>query len=70
MRSAVLVSACSSAGGSFAPCKEAEGFGTLAVPVGSPAVVLAVGAAVGVIAGLRPAGRASRLDVLAAVAAD
>jgi len=48
----------------------AEGFGTLAVPVGSLAVVLLVGAAVGVLAGLRPAWRASRMDVLAAVAED
>lgn len=48
----------------------AEGFGTLAVPVGSLSIVLAVGAAVGVVAGLRPAWRASRLDLLAAVAAD
>lgn len=48
----------------------AEGFGTFVVPVGSLAGVLIVGAAVGVLAGLRPAWRASRLDVLAAVAAD
>src|SRR5690606_18123743 len=48
----------------------AEGIGTLAVPVGPMAVVLAVGAGVGVLAGLRPAWRASRLDVLAAVAAE
>jgi putative ABC transport system permease protein len=48
----------------------AEGFGTFVVPVGSLAVVLLVGATVGVLAGLRPAWRASRLDVLAAVAAD
>ena len=47
-----------------------EGWATYIVPVGSLAVVLAVGAAAGVLAGLRPAGRASRLDVLAAVAAD
>jgi putative ABC transport system permease protein len=46
----------------------AEGFGTLAVPVGSLVGVLVVGAAVGVLAGLRPAWRASRLDVLTAVA--
>jgi len=48
----------------------AEGFGTFVVPVGSLAVVLMVGATVGVLAGFRPAWRASRLDVLAAVAAD
>jgi len=45
-----------------------EGFGTYAVPVGPLLTVLAVGAAAGVVAGLRPAWRASRLDVLAAVA--
>jgi putative ABC transport system permease protein len=47
-----------------------EGFGTFVVPVGSLVTVLLVGATVGVVAGLRPAWRASRLDVLAAVAAD
>ena len=46
----------------------AEGFGTFALPVGSMLTVLLVGAVVGVLAGLRPAWRASRLDVLAAVA--
>jgi putative ABC transport system permease protein len=48
----------------------AEGFGTFALPVGSMLTVLLVGAAVGVVAGLRPAWRASRLDVLTAVATD
>ena len=48
----------------------AEGFGILAVPVGELAVVLLVGAAVGVLAGIRPAWRASRLDVLVATRAD
>ncbi|MEW6153246.1 MAG: FtsX-like permease family protein [Actinomycetota bacterium] len=47
---------------------EAEGFGTYAVPAGSLVTVLAVGAAAGVAAGLRPAWRAARLDVLEAVA--
>jgi len=47
-----------------------EGWATYVGPVGSLATVLAVGAAAGVLAGLRPARRASRLDVLAAVAAD
>jgi len=47
----------------------AEGFGTFVVPVSSLAVVLLVGATAGVLAGLRPAWRASRLDVLAAVSA-
>ena len=48
----------------------AEGFGTFAVPVGSLLTMLVVGAMVGVLAGLRPAWRASRLDVLGAVADD
>jgi putative ABC transport system permease protein len=47
----------------------AEGLGTFAFPAGSLLVVLAMGAAVGVVAGLRPAWRASRMDVLAAVSA-
>jgi putative ABC transport system permease protein len=47
-----------------------EGFGTFALPVGSLLWVLAIGAIAGVLAGLRPAWRASRLDVLAAVSAD
>jgi putative ABC transport system permease protein len=47
-----------------------EGFGSLQVPVGSLAAVLVIGALVGVLAGLRPAWRASKLDVLDAVAAD
>jgi len=47
-----------------------EGFGTFEIPVGPLAVVLLVGAAVGVLAALRPAWRASRLDVLAAVAVE
>jgi putative ABC transport system permease protein len=41
--------------------------GTFALPAGRLAVIVAVGAAAGVLAGLRPAWRASRLDVLAAV---
>ena len=47
-----------------------EGFGSFALPVGSMITVLLVGAVVGVLAGLRPAWRASRLDVLAAVSSD
>lgn len=47
-----------------------EGFGSFEVPVGPLAIVLLVGAAVGVLAALRPAWRASRLDVLAAVAVE
>src|SRR5690606_5384376 len=45
-----------------------EGFTSFAVPTGSLAIVLAVGALVGVLAAVRPARRAARLDVLAAIA--
>jgi putative ABC transport system permease protein len=47
-----------------------EGFTSFAVPAGPLAVVLALGALVGVVAAVRPARRAARLDVLAAIAAD
>jgi putative ABC transport system permease protein len=44
-----------------------EGFTSFAIPTTSLAVVLAVGAIVGVVAAVRPARRAARMDVLAAV---
>jgi putative ABC transport system permease protein len=47
-----------------------EGFTTFAVPVTSLAVVLVVGAAAGVLAAVRPARRAARMDVLEAIATD
>jgi putative ABC transport system permease protein len=43
---------------------------TLAVPVGSLLMVLLIAAVVGVLAGLAPARRAGKLDVLAAISAD
>jgi putative ABC transport system permease protein len=43
------------------------GFGSFSVPVGQLGVVLVVGALVGVLAAMRPARRAARLDVLDAV---
>ncbi|HEX6425681.1 MAG TPA: ABC transporter permease, partial [Acidimicrobiales bacterium] len=46
------------------------GLGVFALPVGPLAVVLAAGAVAGVVAGLRPARRAARLDVLAAIATE
>jgi putative ABC transport system permease protein len=46
----------------------AQGIGTFSAPVGQLVVILIVGAVAGVLAGLRPAGRAARLDVLAAIA--
>jgi putative ABC transport system permease protein len=47
-----------------------EGFTSFAVPTGSLAVVLALGALVGVVAAVRPARRAARMDVLSAIAAE
>jgi putative ABC transport system permease protein len=47
-----------------------EGFTAFAVPTGSLAVVLVLGALVGVVAAVRPARRAARLDVLEAIATD
>jgi putative ABC transport system permease protein len=47
----------------------ARNLGVFALPVAQLAVVLAVGALVGVLAALRPARRAARLNVLAAIAA-
>jgi putative ABC transport system permease protein len=48
----------------------AEGLGAFAVPVGQLGAVVALGGAVGVIAALRPARRAAKLDVLRAIATD
>jgi putative ABC transport system permease protein len=47
-----------------------EGFTSFAVPTTSLAVVLAVGALVGVVAAVRPARRAARMDVLDAIATE
>ena len=46
-----------------------EGLGTLAVPTSQIVVVVLIGALAGVLAGLRPARRAARLDILEALAA-
>src|SRR5207244_13536797 len=45
-----------------------QGLGTFSVPAAQLPVVLVLGAAVGVLAGLRPARRAARLRVLEAIA--
>jgi putative ABC transport system permease protein len=45
-----------------------EGLGSFAVPMLSLAVVLGLGALVGVLAAVRPAHRAARMDVLSAIA--
>jgi putative ABC transport system permease protein len=47
-----------------------EGFGSFAVPKLSLAVVLALGALVGVLAAARPAHRAARMNVLSAIATE
>jgi putative ABC transport system permease protein len=47
-----------------------EGFTAFAVPTGPLAVVLVLGALVGVVASVRPARRAARLDVLEAIATE
>jgi putative ABC transport system permease protein len=47
-----------------------EGFTSFAIPAGPLAVVVAIGALVGVVAAVRPARRAARMDVLEAIATD
>jgi putative ABC transport system permease protein len=47
-----------------------EGFGSFAVPKLSLVVVLALGALVGVLAAVRPAHRAARMNVLSAIATE
>lgn len=49
---------------------ESEGFGSYQVPVGSLVVILVLGAGAGLLAGLRPARRAARIDVLDAIASE
>ena len=49
---------------------DASMLGSFAVPYGQLAIVLVVGGFAGVLAGIRPARRAARLDVLSAVSAD
>jgi putative ABC transport system permease protein len=48
----------------------AEGMGSYATPGGPLAVIVLVGALVGVVAALRPARRAARIDVLTAIATE
>jgi putative ABC transport system permease protein len=47
-----------------------EGIASFAAPPGQMVIVLLVGATVGVLAGLRPALRAAKLNVLAAIATE
>jgi putative ABC transport system permease protein len=46
------------------------GLGVFALPTGRLAIVLVVGGVAGVLAGVRPARRAARLDVLQAIATE
>jgi putative ABC transport system permease protein len=47
-----------------------EGFGIFEAPVSSLAVVLVLAAVAGIVAAIRPARRAARLDILDAIATD
>jgi putative ABC transport system permease protein len=47
-----------------------EGFTSFAIPAAPLAVVLTMGALVGVVAAVRPARRAARMDVLSAIATE
>ncbi|MGW4379109.1 FtsX-like permease family protein [Kitasatospora sp. NPDC004531] len=75
----VLVAAFGTAGGlalgallgwALTRASDSAGTGSFALPAGRLAVVALVGLAAGALAGLRPAARAARLDILRAVAAD
>ncbi len=75
----VLVAAFGTAGGlalgallgwALTRAADSAGTGSFALPAGRLAVVALVGVAAGALAGLRPAARAARLDILLAVAAD
>lgn len=47
-----------------------QGLDEVAIPIGQLSVIVALGAVVGLVAALRPARRAARLDVLRAIASD
>ncbi|MFB7907545.1 FtsX-like permease family protein [Kitasatospora sp. NPDC056076] len=75
----VLVAAFGTVGGlglgvflgwALVKASDSAGTGSFALPGGQLAVVLAAGLLAGAVAGLRPAGRAARLDVLRAIAAE
>ena len=61
------VSACCAAGPWSSAASE-SGFAKFALPVFSLVVVVVLGALAGVLAGIRPARRAAKLDVLQAIA--
>ncbi|GLW73388.1 ABC transporter substrate-binding protein [Kitasatospora phosalacinea] len=75
----VLVAAFGTAGGlvlgallgwALTRASDGAGTGSFALPAGRLAVIALVGLAAGALAGLRPAARAAKLDVLRAVASD
>jgi putative ABC transport system permease protein len=57
-------------GWTFVQAASTDAIGTFAVPPAPLAIFLVVGALAGVVAGIRPARRAARLDVLQAIAAE
>jgi putative ABC transport system permease protein len=57
-------------GWGFFEAAATDDLGTFAAPLGQLLVVLVVGGIAGVLAGIRPARRAARLDVLAAIASE
>jgi putative ABC transport system permease protein len=54
----------------FQAIAASEGFGSFAVPTGQLAMVLLLGGVVGMLAAVRPARRAAKLNVLEAIATD
>lgn len=58
------------AGWALVQALASEGFSTFRLPVANLAVVVALGAAAGIVAALRPARRAARLDILQAIASE
>ena len=49
---------------------KSQGFNTFAIPVGGLVTVVVFGAAVGVIASIRPASKAAKLNVLEAISSE
>ena len=54
----------------FQAIAASEGLGTFAVPTGQLVMVLVLGGLVGLMAAVRPARRAAKLDVIQAIATD
>jgi putative ABC transport system permease protein len=56
--------------GLFEALAAQEGFGTFDAPLGQLVIVLVAGAIAGILAGVRPARRAAKLEVLDAIATE